>query len=111
MRGRTVGRTDQPTDADVVNTVSEKEVCPFGVVERSKRDDEVGQRFPSTAVIRRKLHSVTSSSTAGKNEWLMAMLHLYELEVTYVLCAMSYRHWESIHGFQNLERRCLHKPW
>ena len=48
MNERTDGWTDQPTDTEVVNTVSKKEVCPFGVVERNKRDDKEDQLFPST---------------------------------------------------------------
>ena len=51
MNERTDGRTDQPTDEEVVNTVSKKGVFSFGVVERNKRDDKEGQPFPSTGFL------------------------------------------------------------
>ena len=51
MNERTEAQTDQPTDEEVVNTISKKEVCPFGVVERNKRDDKEGQPSPCTGCL------------------------------------------------------------
>jgi len=87
------GRTDQPTDTDVVNRFQRRKCVLSGWWKGTNVMIKGASPFRlqgaslniHSALQRRKLHSVTSSNTGGKNEWPMAKLQLYELGFTYVL--------------------------